>query len=282
MTAVRYTATAPGKLIAFGMMRWRRSMTEAGTISAVRSSAGARRAWKPILTVTAANSAAVTAATIHRRRLEGAVPSGFGKRWISHSIGQPSAKPAPARGRTNSMWLVIGAIRRGTVGCPPRAGRDRDRGRRHRDHGRLVPRRGGCGGDAARARRARIGGDRAQPGTRAPARPRRARAALAGEHRRLHAPGRRARRRLLPRPRADRDAAARNAARPAHGARARAGRRASCSTRRASRRPSRPWRPGMAGGLLVDEGRRTDPAALAACAAAAPTRRAPTSAPTSR
>ena len=83
------------------MIRWLMSITDAGTISAVRSSAGASCGSIPICSVSAANRPAMSPATSQRRRTEGGVPSPRGNRWISHSIGHPSAKPTT--GTANSM-----------------------------------------------------------------------------------------------------------------------------------------------------------------------------------
>src|SRR6185437_3118543 len=97
------------------MMRWRRSITEAGTISAVRSSAGASRAWKPMRTVTAAKRSAVTPATIQRRRDDGAVPSPLGKRWIA-TRSATRARSRRLRGEGRTPWGPYRRERRGTVG----------------------------------------------------------------------------------------------------------------------------------------------------------------------
>ena len=87
------------------MIRCSRSIAAAGTTSAVSSSAGSSSGTKPIETASSANSAAVIAATIQRRRLDGGVPTPCGNRWITHSSGQPRANPNPARGSTDSIRL---------------------------------------------------------------------------------------------------------------------------------------------------------------------------------
>ena len=115
-------------------------------------------------------------ATIQRRRVDGAVPSPLGKRWITHSMGQPRAKPAPARGRTNSM--APDYRREPARDCRLRRRMpdvDRHRGRGCRDDRGLAARGGGRRGDAARAGRAGIGRDGDEPGPGLPARPRGAR-----------------------------------------------------------------------------------------------------------
>ncbi len=219
-------------------------------------------------TVRAAKRKAVTPATIQRRRDDGAVPSPLGKRWISHSIGQPSAKPAPARGRTISMEPLSARTQR-DCRLPPDARRRRDRGRGRRHDGRLGARGGGRRGDAARAGRARLRRDVEEPGPRPAAGPRRARAPVAGEHRDVHAPARRRR------------ASSASTATRRSGRCSWPGTRASCPGLAAApvagemldgpgvaaAEPALAG--GMAGGLLIDEGRRTDPGALAAAAAEA-------------
>ncbi len=138
-------------------MRCLRSITEAGTISAVRSSAGASRAWKPMRTVRAAKRAAVTPADdpAAARRRRGALPRG-------EALDQPLDRPAECEAGAGegeervSMEPLSAANGRGTVGSAamPDVDRDRRRGRRH--DGRLGARGGGRRGDAARAGRARL------------------------------------------------------------------------------------------------------------------------------
>ena len=206
-TAVRYTATAPGKLIAFGMMRWLQVDAEAGTTSAVSSSAGASPAWKPILTVSAANSAAVTAATIHAapRRGLGALPA---REALDHPLDRPAEREAGAgkgkdglhvaRYRRNRGWTVGSArmpdvivIGGGVVGTTAawylaEAGAEVT----------LLERGALASGATGRSQGLVLPPDHAEL---VPLWQR--------EHRRLQPARRRARRRLLLRPHADRDAA---------------------------------------------------------------------------
>ena len=219
--------------MASGMMRCFRSIADAGTTSAVSRSAGASFGCRPMWSVSAAKRAAVMPATIHLRRLDGAVPSPVGKRWMTHSIGQPRAKPAPAKGRTNSMPGLSAATAR-AVGSAAHAGRDRDRRRGDRDDRGVADRRRGSRGGAARARRAGIGRDRTQPGPRPAAGSRGARPAVARERRALRELADDARVRV--RPRADRDAPARDRREPVRRAgRGAARRRAAGRGRRAPR-----------------------------------------------
>ena len=259
-------------------------MTEAGTISAVRSSAGTSRGWRPIRSGDDRKEGRGGGGDdTSGGGPTGAVPSPLGKRWISHSIGQPSANPAPASGSTVSMSGLIGAKPAGTVGS------------------RLVPDVIVIGGGVVGTMTA---WHLAEAGASVTLLERGALASGAtGRSQGLVLPPDYAE--LVPLWRESIAVYTRLA--DEHGAdfcfdrepigtlllathagqlaapRARAGRRRPARCGAASPRPSRRSREGMAGGLLIAEGRRTDPGALAACGRrGGGGRRGSTSAPTSR
>ena len=243
--------------MASGMMRCFRSIAEAGTTSAVSRSAGASCGCRPIWSVSDREECRGDARDdpLAAGGRGGALARGEA---LDHPFHRPAESEACAgEGENKFHARTIGRLRPPPVGSAAHAGRDRDRRRGDRHDRGVADRRRRSRGGAPRARRARIGRDRTQPGPGLAARSRGARPAVARERRAL----RQARRR-----RASSHSTASRSARccwqPTRASWPRSTTcrmRASAWTRPGVAAEEPGLAPGMAGGLLIAEGRRSDP-----------------------